>query len=148
MPADTAQGPQAAFYTIGYGGRAPSDFIRLLQEHGVRTLVDVRLEPNRASMGSYVKAKAPDRGIERLLAEAGIGYLSLPELGNPFLRQEDWKERYPEHLRQGGDQLLEGLWRAERPFCLMCAEKRVEECHRKMIADALAAKGWRAIHIE
>jgi uncharacterized protein (DUF488 family) len=78
----------------------------------------------------------------------GIGYLSLPELGNPFLREEDWKERYPEHLRQGGDQLLEGLWRAERPFCLMCAEKRAQDCHRKMIADALVAKGGRAVHIE
>jgi uncharacterized protein (DUF488 family) len=136
------------FFTIGYGGRSPSEFIRLLVQHGIRTLVDVRLKPNRASMGSYVKAKTPGKGIERLLGEAGIRYLSLPELGNPFLVEEDWQERYRRHLQAGGEALLKGLEQAERPFCLMCAEKRVADCHRQAIAEVLVAKGWEAMHIE
>src|SRR5207248_851707 len=97
------------FYTIGYGGRTPSGFSGLVKKHGIRTIVDVRRRPDRASRGSFMKAKTPAKGIERLLAGVGIRYLSLPELGNPFLTEADWKDRYRLHLEQGGAALLRGL---------------------------------------
>jgi hypothetical protein len=85
-------------FTIGYGGRQPADFTTLLTENGVKTLVDVRLRPDRANMGVYAKAKEPDKGIAGFLAKAGIGYVSLPELGNLFLDFDDWSERYAKFL--------------------------------------------------
>lgn len=78
------QAGQAAF-TVGHGGRAPADFTKLLTSSGVKTLVDVRLRPDRASMDAYAKAKEPDKRIAGLLVNAGIIYVSLPELGNLFL---------------------------------------------------------------
>src|SRR4051794_18367864 len=111
--------PLLVLYTIGYGGRAPSEFVRLLLRHGIRTIVDVRRNPHRASMGCYVKAKTPDKGVERLLSEAGIAYLSLPELGNTFMSEEDWWERYRRHIQAEGEALLARLEHVERPFCLM-----------------------------
>ena len=77
-----------AAFTIGYGGRKPDEFVKLLAEHGVRTVIDVRIRPDRASMGSYVKSRDETKGIAGLLAKAGIGYFSLPELGNPFVAGE------------------------------------------------------------
>jgi hypothetical protein len=45
--------------------------------------------------------------------------------------------------------LIERLGDLPQPFCLLCAEKRVAECHRLVIAEFLVAtKGWSVEHIE
>lgn len=136
-------------YTIGYGGRGKDDFLALLQANGVRTVVDIRLRPDKASMGIWVKAKTPDKGIEAWLNQAGIGYRSIVELGNVFLDFPDWPERYGRLLDTAGDQLTERLGTIPGPICLMCAEKRVAECHRRHVAEYLAEhKGAVIRHLE
>jgi uncharacterized protein (DUF488 family) len=140
--------PPGAF-TIGYGGRAPDEFVRLLTAHGVRTVVDVRLRPDKAAMGSYAKAKDPDKGIAGLLARSGIGYASLPELGNLFMEYDDWPERYEKYLAVEGPPLVDRLAEVPSPVCLLCAEKRVSECHRRHVAEYLEReRGWSFTHIE
>jgi uncharacterized protein (DUF488 family) len=135
-------------FTVGYGGRRPEEFVSLLQAHGVRLVVDVRLRPDRASMGAYVKAKSPERGIEKLLGGAGIAYLSLLELGNLFLEHEDWQARYRELLDRAGELLIARLRCLQEPFCLLCSEKRVELCHRQQLAAYLEKQGYQFHHIE
>jgi uncharacterized protein (DUF488 family) len=111
------------FYTIGYGGKA--------------------------RLGIWVKAKTPDKGIEKFLAGAGIGYAPLIELGNIFREYPDWETRYKALLVQAGDLLFERLAGVTQPFCLMCAEKRVADCHRRLIAEYLVVKkGGEVEHIE
>jgi len=135
-------------YTIGYGGRAPEEFMDLLKAKGVRAVVDVRLRPDRSAMGIYAKAKDPSKGIERLLAGADIHYFSFVELGNLFHELPDWHERYQRLLDLAGDLLVERLGQVREPFCLMCAEKKPGDCHRKLITDFLAARGHKVEHIE
>jgi len=136
-------------FTIGYGGRKPDDFAKLLAAAGVATVIDVRLRPDRASMGSYATAKEPDQGIAGLLARAGVGYGSLPELGNLFLDYDDWEERYEKFLGLAAPLLFDRIDGVAGPVCLMCAEKRVHECHRRHIAAHLElAKGWTFTHLE
>ena len=142
------------FYTIGYGGRKPQDFLNLLKQEDVKAVVDVRLRPDRASMGSYVKAKSPDKGIQRLLRENNIEYVSLVELGNVFLQYDNWRERYQQLWDIAGDilckELIKGLRQQQisTPFCLMCAERDYRKCHRELIADYLVRKGYEVKHIE
>jgi uncharacterized protein (DUF488 family) len=126
-------------FTVGYGGAAPQTFQECLVKAGVRTIVDVRLRPDRANMGIYVKAKAREKGIERLLGEVGVEYRSLPELGNLFLDYEDWRERYTALLARAGDLLVSRLVDVPGPICLLCAERRPEDCHRTLVAEYLAS---------
>ena len=97
------------FSTVGYGGRNPQELVALLRGRGVRTLIDVRLRPDRAAMGVYVKAKSANKGIEKLFREAGVGYASLVELGNLFVDLDDWEQRYRRLLDAAGDLLVERL---------------------------------------
>ena len=85
--------------------------------------MDVRLRPDRASLGVYVRAKSPDKGIQRLFASAGLGYRSLPELGNLFLDFEDWRERYAAFIQCAGHLLTSRLDELEPPLCLLCAKR-------------------------
>jgi uncharacterized protein (DUF488 family) len=136
-------------FTIGYGGRTAAELLDLLKSHGVRTVVDVRLRPDRASMGVFVKSKTPDKGIQKILSEAGLEYQSVVELGNLFLDFEDWENRYRTLLDRCGDLFVARLEALAAPLCLLCAEKRAADCHRRLIADYLARKaGAEVVNIE
>ena len=95
--ADTAAQDVSCAASIEYSVKYNSIHDRLTADAGhaqdVGTArVDVRLRPDRASMGTYVRAKTPDKGIEAWLGAAGIGYVSLIELGNVFLDFDDWED--------------------------------------------------------
>jgi len=136
------------FYTIGYGGRSPQDFLDLLRSTGIQTIVDVRLRPDRASLGAYVKAKTAEKGIQRLLAGANIQYVSAVELGNLFIDHQDWHERYRALLDQAGDLLTGRLYELPPPVCLLGAETRVAACHRQQMAVYLILHGHQVEHLE
>lgn len=135
-------------FTIGYGGRKPADLIAALAAREIRMIVDVRLRPDRASMGFYSKANSPEKGIQALLAKNGIEYVSLIECGNPFMDCEDWQARYSALIERAGDLITDRLGRIPPGFCLMCAEKRASDCHRQVLAQYLTSQGWKVEHIE
>ena len=140
--------PSMKFYTIGYGGRRPADLATLLVEHDVRSVADVRIRPDRASTGAYAKARTPDKGIEKLLADRGIVYRSILELGNMFRDLDDWHGPYRE-LFDRGPVVSQPAGFAPSAVLPDVAEKKVSDCHRLIIADFLVAtRGWTVEHIE
>jgi len=134
-------------YTIGYGGRKPQEFLDLLKENSIKAVVDVRLRPDRSSMGTYAKAKDTNKGIQGLLSRSNIHYFSFVELGNIFSDFTDWEERYRRLMDKAGDLLAERLSQVPKPFCLMCAERDTNRCHRSIIAAYLQKKGYDVEHI-
>ncbi|MFA5863516.1 MAG: DUF488 family protein [Phycisphaerae bacterium] len=77
-----------------------------------------------------------------------LQYISFVELGNIFLDFEDWPERYRQLLDKAGDLLTERLLKVPSPYCLLCAEKNPEQCHRKLISDYLVQKDYPWKHIQ
>jgi uncharacterized protein (DUF488 family) len=128
-------------WTVGYQDRTVDDVIDALVSAGVEVLVDVRLTPLSRKPGM-----AKNRLAARL-ADAGIGYVHLPKLGNPrdnrdaFRRGESAaRARYRAVLESPeGLGALEhiGELASQRRVALMCFERNASECHRAMVADAL-----------
>ena len=135
-------------YTIGYGGRKPEQFLDLLRANGIATVVDVRLRPHRASMGVYKQAEDPGKGIQALLAQAGIQYVSFVEMGNIFMDLPDWTQPYRQLVDRTGDLLTARLATVREPACLLCAAKRATDCHRLILGEYLTRQGHTVAHLE
>ena len=146
---------QGEILTIGHSTHPIERFVRLLAASRIELLADVRRFPG--------SRRNPQFGAEALadsLAQAGIGYEGLgDELGGRRRARRDspndaWRvdafRAYADHTAT--DEFRRGLERLEalaagRRTAIMCAEGDWRRCHRRLIADALLARGWRVLHI-
>jgi len=136
-------------YTIGYGGRHPKHFVTLLTQHNIALICDVRAEPRRSYRGIYTFSPEKNSGpLPRLLAQEGIKYQWLPELGNPD-RQDPEIRAFQQLMDQEAEsrlQRLQTLGQAART-CLLCAEQDAQRCHRRIITTYLTAYGYIVQHL-
>lgn len=148
---------QAVLYTAGHSNRSASELVALLVAAGLRTVADVRRFP-RSRRHPHFASEA----LRESLAEAGIGYQHFGELGG--LREEPPRDlldlvsalpapwaAYAAHARSELFQEAFGrlLKAAELrgPLALLCAEREPEDCHRRLLADALVLSGRRVVHL-
>ena len=125
-----------------------------MSEHGIRVLVDVRRYP--------ASRRHPQFGREALaasLAGAGIEYVHEPDLGGrraarPDSQHTAWRVEafrgYADHMETPEfaaalDRLMGRA--AETPTTILCAEAVPWRCHRRLISDALVARGVEVLHI-
>jgi uncharacterized protein (DUF488 family) len=136
-----------SIYTIGYTQKSLERFIRLLQNAGVDSVVDIRLR-NTSQLAGF--AKRDDLAF--LLREGfGIAYehrpdlAPTPELLDAYRATRDWPAYEHGFLRLLGERQVEiagrqVLSRWSRP-CLLCAEPKPDRCHRRLVAE------WWAQHL-
>lgn len=141
-------------FTVGYQGHSIETFLDLLLAHGVGHIIDVRQLPF---------SRKPDFSKKRLaahLADAGIGYTHLVQLGTPKpLRDEVRRTRDFPAFFAAMDALVaaqpEALQAAldiglAHPSALLCFEADHAECHRLSVARAierLAGAHCRVVHL-
>jgi uncharacterized protein (DUF488 family) len=143
-------------YTIGHSTHALARLLELLATHRVTRLADVRRVPR--------SRRTPQFNADALALElpaAGVDYVHLPELGgwrSPHASSAEnagWRNRsfraYADHM--GSEEFAAGLeslgaLAGERPTAAMCAEALWWRCHRRLVADALCARGWEVCHID
>ena len=69
---------RADFFTIGYEGRSTDDLIQRLAVADVRTVLDIRHTP-----ASMYRPELSKSNFRRIVEEAGLNYLHLPQWGVP-----------------------------------------------------------------
>ena len=146
--------PARRAFTIGHSSHALGAFVGLLERHGVRALADVRRFPGsrrHPQFGRDVLAVA--------LAARGIRYGHIGALGGRRAvaagsPNGGWEvaafQGYADHMATA--EFAAGLARLEAlaaatPTAVMCAEALWWQCHRRLVADALVARGWAVDHI-
>jgi uncharacterized protein (DUF488 family) len=142
----------ARAFTIGHGTRPIAELVECLDAAEVRTVVDVRRFP--------VSRRNPQfqgTALARSLDEAGIGYRHAVELGGRRSGAPG-EERFAclrvsafasYAARMSGPEWQEALADAiARPApCFLCAETLWWRCHRRLIAELLAARGHEVVHL-
>lgn len=97
--------------------------------------------------------------LKHALSGRGIRYLHVPDLGGRRRARPDsangaWEGEafrgYADHMatnkfKEALDTLMNEA--AERPTACMCAEGLWWRCHRRLLSDALVARGWKVGHI-
>ena len=131
--------------------------MQLLQTAGVALVIDVRSIRRSRTNPQYNAETLP-----RSLAEFGIGYTPIPELGGRRPRQKSvppevngyWQNRsfhnYADFAMSAEfDVGLRRLLKlSEDSSCaLMCAEAVWWRCHRRIIADYLLLHGREVLHL-
>jgi uncharacterized protein (DUF488 family) len=141
--------------TVGHSNHEEPDFLALLRSAGVEVIADVRRYPHSRRQPHFERS-----ALAAALKEAGLGYEWLGEsLGGrrkplPDSRNDAWEvdqfRGYADHMASpefaAGLAELEPL-AGERRAAVMCAEAWWVRCHRRLIADALTARGWTVLHL-
>ena len=140
-------------YTIGFTQKRAETFFELLRQHGIRRLVDIRVSPDGQLSGFAKKDDLP-YFLSRLAD--GCTYVHMPELAptKEILREYrdngNWT-RYVEHfeslmsVRNIPISLDHAAFEAQ-DTCLLCSEPTPKQCHRRLVAERLAAS-WPNVEI-
>lgn len=141
-------------WTVGHSSRDREQFLELVQSQSIELIADVR-----RYAGSRKHPHFNAEPMAAWLAEEGIAYLALPELGgrrkaNPDSPHTVWRNAafrgYADFMDTAEFRsALERVKHSARTkrTALMCSEAVWWRCHRSMIADGLKAQHLRVLHI-
>jgi uncharacterized protein (DUF488 family) len=114
----------------------------LLRRARIEAVADVRRYPSSRRMPWFSSG-----ALEESLARAGIEYHHFEELGG---RRPGGFAGYSNYMasKEFGDGAAALLRLAGRQrTAVMCAEADWRSCHRRLLSDALAARGHEVVHI-
>lgn len=142
-------------WTVGHSNRDWESFWQLLEAAKIELLADVRRFPGSRRHPHFGAA-----ALRAALAERGVEYRHFEALGGRRRRGDDpspnqaWRvesfNAYADYMARGAfQQALADLMQAARSrrTAMMCSESLPWRCHRRLIADALIARGWQVLDI-
>jgi uncharacterized protein (DUF488 family) len=143
-------------FTIGHSTRSIEEFIELLEKYNIELLVDIRSYPGSRRYPQFNKEQ-----MQTWVPAHGVKYTHLEKLGGRRVKQpvdqsliDGWT--HPSFRNYAGYMLtedfengLEKLIELSKQYKLafMCSEAVWWKCHRRMVSDALVARGFDIEHI-
>ena len=155
----------ATVFTIGHGTRSSDELVACLEAARARTLVDVRRFPGSRRHPQFNRA-----ALEETLGNAAVAYRHAAELGGrrsgepgeelfgciesrgfrsyvARMRLPEWQAALTAALSEPVGDPVVGRGGEENSVCFMCAETLWWRCHRRFIAELLAARGHEVRHL-
>jgi uncharacterized protein (DUF488 family) len=138
-------------YTVGHSNHRLEDFLRLLENHGIQAVADVRSSPFSRHVPHFNRD-----ALEQTLKAHGFMYVFLGHLvggrpeGDRFYDNEE-HVRYDKlaessEFKLGISRIMEGI--SKYRVALLCGEEDPTDCHRRLlIGRVLTAKGVAVDHI-
>lgn len=139
--------------TIGYEGCTVADVMDALTAADIRLLIDVRAVPQSRKPGFSKRQLAAE------LDARGIRYVHLQALGTPKPGRDAARAGHPEVM----ERVFAAHMQADRPqaelaearglaagtrACLLCFERDPAQCHRRLVAEMIAAgSAQRIVHL-
>ena len=140
-------------YTIGFTQKTAQEFFEILRNHQVERLVDIRLRP-AGQLAGFAKQEDLPYFLERLAN--GCTYVHLPELAptkeilDSYRADHDWPKYVASfetllETRNIPNSLERDLFE-QYDCCLLCSEATPDQCHRRLVAERLAAY-WPSVEV-
>lgn len=154
-PGAPQEGSAAVVFTVGHGNRPLDELIAVLRDAEVEVLVDVRRFPGSRRHPYFAR-----ESLETSLPEAEINYewwgetlggRRKPASDSPnVVWRNDSFRAYADHM--GSEEFRAALQQIQDRAgtsrqAVMCAETLWWRCHRRLIADALVARGLAVVHL-
>lgn len=135
-----------AIFTIGFTRRSAAEFFETLKAHGVRRLIDVRLN-NVSQLAGF--SKRDDLAyFFRAICDGEYRHEPLlaptQALLDTYRKEKGGWERYERDFlalmaeRRIEDQIDRELFAL--PAVLLCSEPTADRCHRRLVVDYLRSK--------
>ena len=138
-------------FTIGFTKKSAENFFTMLNEAGVKRIVDIRLN-NSSQLAGFAKR---DDLRYFLRTICSIDYTHIPELApskeilDEYKKNKgDWSVYEEQFLELMAERNIENKMSSEIADgdCLLCSENEPLQCHRRLVAEYLNEK-WSNIEI-
>ena len=129
-------------FTIGFTQKSAEQFFTLLQDAGVKRVLDIRLN-NRSQLAGFSKAEDLQYFLKAL---GGIGYRHAVEMAptQPLLDKARKGKGSWDSFEKAFLKLMEQRRVAKTvdrkeldAACLLCSEHEPDRCHRRLVAEYL-----------
>jgi uncharacterized protein (DUF488 family) len=139
-------------FTIGFTQKTAEQFFGLLRVNRIERIVDIRLRPEGQLAGF---AKKDDLAYFLRELANGCQYIHMPELAptseilDEYRKDKNWTRYLLQfHALMDERNIPDALNRKdfETSSALLCSEAIPEHCHRRLVAERMAA-AWPSVEI-
>ena len=142
-------------FTIGSNSKSPRKFFKLLKDNSIDLLIDVRLN-NKSQLAGF--AKGGDDYLGYFLKDLfGIEYVHDPvfaptdEILDNYHKDHDWNNYVAKFNKLISEREFKKHFEAKyskyHNVCLLCAEETPDQCHRRLVAEAVSDIKKEVVHL-